>query len=310
MLRNSSNKSKLQPHNCSQDFDTSLASSKSYRKFIPTKFHLELSGSEFDSENCPDLDEMSSTERRRWEILKTPTDHCKYKAVWHRVRTKMLIRVRMMKLSKDIQLYGTSTVVENVLNRTRTRIIPKKSELKTVLLEDTEQHAPTVCILLPNSTIKNTWNVILAFLLIYTATIMPFRLAFIDGIMYDGWWFMDILIDGLFFLDILVNVNSAYLDTEGQLVTDRCKIFVKYLKTWLMLDIVACVPFNIISPEDDTKTTGDDFSDYNNLIRLLRLPRLYRLLRISRIFKMIKHYKSNDLLERIQEFLSVKNSKI
>jgi hypothetical protein len=139
---------------------------------------------------------------------------------------------------------------------------------------------------------------------------MPFRLAFVDGDSYDGWWYLDIVIDTLFFIDILVNINSAYLDNEGQLITDRCKIFIKYLKTWLLLDIIACVPFNLIGPEENNTSSSGETGNYNNLVRLIRLPRLYRLLRISRIFKMIKHYKNNDLIEKINEFLSVKHSNL
>lgn len=216
----------------------------------------------------------------------------------------------MLRLSKDIQLYGTSTVVESVLNQTRTKLVPMKTVAKSSFAGETELLTPAACVLLPNHTFKNVWNAILALLLIYTATIMPFRLAFVDGESYDRWWYLDILVDALFFIDILVNINSAYLDNEGQLVTNRCKIFVKYLKTWLLLDIVACIPFNLISPEEDSSNSSGGSGNYNNLIRLIRLPRLYRLLRISRIFKMIKHYKNNELIEKIQEFLSVKHSKI
>jgi hypothetical protein len=44
-----------------------------------------------------------------------------------------------------------------------------------------------------------------AFLLLYTATIMPFKMAFIDSAFGDGWFIMENCIDVLFFLDVLVN---------------------------------------------------------------------------------------------------------
>jgi hypothetical protein len=275
-----------------------------------SKPHLDISASEIEPDNNPDLDDLSSTERRRWVIINTPTDNCKYLHIWRRVRTKLFIRIRMLRLNKDIQLFGTSTVVESILNQTRTKLVPIKTEIKRSSSSETELITPPACILLPDHTFKNVWNAILALLLIYTATIMPFRLAFVDGDSYDGWWYLDIVIDTLFFIDILVNINSAYLDNEGQLITDRCKIFIKYLKTWLLLDIIACVPFNLIGPEENNTSSSGETGNYNNLVRLIRLPRLYRLLRISRIFKMIKHYKNNDLIEKINEFLSVKHSNL
>jgi hypothetical protein len=65
---------------------------------------------------------------------------------------------------------------------------------------------------------------VLALLLLYTATIMPWRMAFIDTVMWDDWFIAELVIDGLFFCDFLVNCFSAFYDYEGMLVTDRRKI--------------------------------------------------------------------------------------
>lgn len=73
------------------------------------------------------------------------------------------------------------------------------------------------CILHPSCKVKSIWNTILAFLLIYTATVMPYKIAFIDNEIYDGWWFWDLTIDALFFVDIIMNICSAYYDSDGVL---------------------------------------------------------------------------------------------
>jgi hypothetical protein len=53
-----------------------------------------------------------------------------------------------------------------------------------------------------------------------------------------------LIIDGLFFLDVIINCNLAFYDEEENLlITDRKTIFKKYLKSWLIVDVVACVPF-------------------------------------------------------------------
>jgi hypothetical protein len=57
------------------------------------------------------------------------------------------------------------------------------------------------CLLHPNSKLKGFWNLILAMLLIYTATVMPWRMAFIDSVMWDDWFLAELVIDGLFFSD-------------------------------------------------------------------------------------------------------------
>ena len=65
-------------------------------------------------------------------------------------------------------------------------------------------------------------------LLVYTATAMPWRMAFIDTTLWDGWFIAELVIDALFFIDIIVNCFSAYYDKETNLVTDKKKIFLKY----------------------------------------------------------------------------------
>ena len=52
-------------------------------------------------------------------------------------------------------------------------------------------------------------------LLIYTATVMPYKISFIDSKPGDGWYYLDIVLDLLFFIDVLVNIFSAYYDNEG-----------------------------------------------------------------------------------------------
>lgn len=138
----------------------------------------------------------------------------------------------------------------------------------------------------PESYSKTFWNSILAILLIYTATITPFRICFSEYILYDKWWWADTVVDILFFLDIFVNLCSAYVDDDNLLETSRKKIFLAYLKTWLILDVVACIPFNIIETGKNKKS--------QNLIKLIRLLRLYR---ISKIFRLIKQLKNNKVTD-------------
>lgn len=64
------------------------------------------------------------------------------------------------------------------------------------------------------------WNSLLVILLIYTATVMPYRLAFKETVYYDGFTILDLVVDSLFFTDILVNFVSPYYDADNQLILD------------------------------------------------------------------------------------------
>lgn len=160
---------------------------------------------------------------------------------------------------------------------------------------------------MPDSTVKNLWNVILTLLLIYTALIMPYRLAFYDVVYFDAWSILELCIDSLFLIDVFINIFSTYLGPRGVYETKWTRIFGKYLRTWMLIDIFACIPFSLIeySMGNDDSTS----SNYNDIIRLARVPRLYRLLRISRILKIMKTYQSGGVIEKIQDFLQL-NSRI
>ena len=85
--------------------------------------------------------------------------------------------------------------------------------------------------------------------MIYTATVLPFRLSFIyDG--DDDWdTYIYIYKDGkkrfesasnyFFMADILVNLFSAFYDQDNVLVTNNAYIMKNYLKGWLFIDVLS-----------------------------------------------------------------------
>ena len=74
-------------------------------------------------------------------------------------------------------------------------------------------------------------------LLLYTATVMPYRMAFIQSVMYDSWFYVELCVDALFFIDLLINCFSAYYNNHGHLVTDRKIIIISYLRSWFIIDL-------------------------------------------------------------------------
>jgi len=141
--------------------------------------------------------------------------------------------------------------------------------------------------------------------MLYTAFVMPFRMAFYEDSTVDEWFVLDNVVNGLFFLDIGITLNTGIYNDEGTLVTSRKAIFLAYLRTWLVIDIGACVPFNLIGQQDSGSSSNS--SQFSRMLRLLRLPLLYRLLRLVRIFSTMRKDNHSRLLERLQECLSLKH---
>ncbi len=101
------------------------------------------------------------------------------------------------------------------------------------------------CYIHPDSRFKKAWSIVLLVLLLYVATIMPFRIAFEDT-STGVWFYLDYVLDFLFFIDMWVNIFSAYLDEDENLVTSNRSIFCAYLRFWFFVDLFACIPFGLI----------------------------------------------------------------
>lgn len=102
---------------------------------------------------------------------------------------------------------------------------------------------------------------------------MPYRIAFIEHDTF-GWQVLDFVVDFIFILDVLVNcISAVFIDDE--LVTDLKQIVLNYSKTWMLLDIISGIPFNIILAS----------SSWGSLTKLIKLPRLYRCLKIAKILQ-------------------------
>jgi hypothetical protein len=150
-------------------------------------------------------------------------------------------------------------------------------------------------IIFPDDTFKILWDMVILLLMVYTITLTPYRLAFIDSDSLT-WVVIDYLIDGLFMLDVVFNCFMAFVNAEEILVTSHWKIFKNYLKTWMVFDIASSIPTQAVF-----EGTG-----WGSLMRFSKLPRLYRLVKImklARLFKVLKN--KNKVLTCLECFSKV-----
>lgn len=93
-------------------------------------------------------------------------------------------------------------------------------------------------------------------------------------------------LDVCFTFDIFITLNTA-LQIEGEkgLITDRKSIFQTYLKGMLIMDILAVIPFYLV-----TESQGGRSSAF---IRFIRLAKLIRIFRASKILKVLKHISNS-----------------
>ena len=233
-----------------------------------------------------------------------PVIASKYIDVWKRVKIKIRAQLVIKKLFQNHNSKISSKTVDEESN---TLTIQKTSRIFSSISGINSKELTPCFILHPKNRVKNIWNLILAVLLIYTVTLMPFSMSFIQSTRWDGWDIVDTVTDTLFFIDFCINCISAYYDKSEVLITSPKKILLNYLKTWMIIDFISFFPFSALdsSRQDSSESSPNN---YNNLIRLLRLPKMYRIFRVSRLIKLLKHYHKIEIIEMIQEYFSIKNS--
>ena len=159
------------------------------------------------------------------------------------------------------------------------------------------------CIILPDSKFKMTWNIVVIVLLLYTAVFIPFKIAFIEDDSVEMKVF-EYFIDSLFAFDILVNFISATESSSERttLIFDHKRLAINYLKSWFILDLLACFPFQLLG---NLSFPGmADTTSNSELLRLARLPRLYKLIRLLRMFKMLRLLSHNKTISGFAELLA------
>lgn len=194
----------------------------------------------------------------------------------------------MTKIMKDIITYGTSEKMfskKRNLSMIRDFMLPEL-KIKRTIMDINFRSKGDFLIFDPIGKFKQIWTIVSLLLLVYTAILMPYKLALIDD---DNsfFFYLDTVVDFLFLTDIFVNLNSPIEESNGVYNYNRKKVFVDYLKGWLFLDIIASIPMNLLSKYIlDEHVSGLNSSQA--IIKFARIPRLYRLLRITRLFKILK----------------------
>ena len=158
--------------------------------------------------------------------------------------------------------------------------------------EESENEKEIPWIILPDNPYKKIWDLLIAILILYSAIITPYEIAFSDS--NKSSWF-EILIDIFLAIDIVLTFFSAYTDEEENLVKNHKKIIKKYLKSWFIIDIISVIPINNLFKN----------GKYSGLTKISKLPKLYRLIKLTKLLRMTK-MSSKGNLNRVTKFFMEK----
>ncbi len=215
------------------------------------------------------------------------------KGKWQRVKARLRFLSKMTKINEKLINYGTS---RDLFDLTHRNALSVRNNLDPVI-KPPEVHDRFL--FRPDSWFISVWSLLLIVLMMYTAYVMPYKLAFLDTTQ-GTWFYIELTVDCLFMTDVLVNFNTACETPSGVLETSRRTIAINYLTGWFFIDVVASIPADLV----ESLILGSSQLD-TRVLRLARLPRLYRLIRATRLFKLSSIFKEGSLFGRLSEFFQV-----
>lgn len=267
--------------------------------------------SEFNSESETTIrsNRQKSPETRRQRLPKTtsatprlsiveshPTT--KYRAVWKRALAKIKIRKALSGLNGEIILYGTSNEIVDAGSYEEIMALKRKKAMSVLQIQ---QKLPWYLVS-PSSVFCSIWSLVVGSMLLYTITLMPYRIGFLDPVYFDAATIFDIIVDFVFICDSILNCFITY-KTEGDFYeTSLRKVIANYAKNWLFFDLLSCVPVSLIEVYEGQQTSA---RTTNSLAKIARLPRLYKILRVIRISKISSLFKQNPIYSMLTDFLDV-----
>jgi hypothetical protein len=89
-------------------------------------------------------------------------------------------------------------------------------------------------------------------------------------------------------------MNNCYYNENNLKITNRKLIFYNYLKSFLILDILSCLPtYFIVNSLKDNKFQA------NKLLRILKIAKILRLLKVIKIIKLFTNLSRDNLINKI-----------
>lgn len=151
-------------------------------------------------------------------------------------------------------------------------------------------------IITPTDEWKIGWDFFVGVLILYSVTVVPFRIGFHIYADRKGVIF-DYIVDIMFAIDMAFTFFTAY-EEEGKLIRHHDKIARNYFRTWFFIDFISTVPFDQIIPAIVSGVASGTLRSIK-LVRALRLFRLLKLMRVARLKRKMKEAKVNEYVHPI-----------
>ena len=146
----------------------------------------------------------------------------------------------------------------------------------------------TKCLLNPDGGFKMSWDHFQMLLILYVATLTPFKFSFIEDGEFPFWEYIDYVIDFFFTVDIFITLVTP-IRVNNELQTSHCKIFLQYAKTTLFFDVISILPLDLIFGQAAGGAGG-----VTKLAKFAKAPRIYKMMKITKLLRTLRLSKKKD----------------
>ena len=206
------------------------------------------------------------------------------------------LRQREFDLSKMLGIF-TAIADSNKRRNSAMRANLKKSKQEGTKLfkmidsndDNVRRHKKVRAIFLPNSKFRAYWDTCLMLWTVWFAISILWRIAFVLDEHVDAafnWLVFDFAMDAMFIVDIYFNWTCFPYIQNGTVISETEKIRDHYLRGWMVMDILSCLPLEILA----LALSGMGKGVAKGVVIQLRLVHLLRIIHLPSYFSDVDHY--------------------
>uniref|UniRef100_A0A4W6FVY3 Potassium voltage-gated channel, subfamily H (eag-related), member 1b n=1 Tax=Lates calcarifer TaxID=8187 RepID=A0A4W6FVY3_LATCA len=175
------------------------------------------------------------------------------------------------------QLAPTVHKGENVHKHSRlAEVLQLGSDILPQYKQETPKTPPHI--ILHYCLFKTTWDWVILILTFYTAIMVPYNVSFKTKQNNVTWLVVDSIVDVIFLVDIVLNFHTTFVGPAGEVISDPKLIRMNYVKTWFVIDLLSCLPYDVINAFENVDEGISSLFSSLKVVRLLRLGRVARKL--------------------------------
>ncbi len=97
---------------------------------------------------------------------------------------------------------------------------------------------------------------------------VPYNVSFKTKQNNVTWLVVDSIVDVIFLVDIVLNFHTTFVGPAGEVISDPKLIRMNYMKTWFVIDLLSCLPYDVINAfenVDEVSTTHKFICIHTNI---------------------------------------------